>query len=417
MPAFLTKMIQQNAISFDQELPLQQIVDAIGDAQFVLLGESTHGTSEYYTARAQLSKKLIEEKGFTIIAVEGDWPATFEVNSHIKGYPSTEKSKRIVDVFNRWPTWMWANEEVSTFVDWLKVHNAQKEAIAQVGFYGFDLYSLPESIEELSQRLRDIIPNESDLIEAQQALSCFDPFEPLPDHYALSTYHFNQNCEAETESLQSIIQKYADFYPTEEEQRLNIKMNTLIIKNAEHYYRTSLQNDSQSWNIRDEHMAETVGELINYFGTDSKVIVWAHNTHIGDARATAMKNEGMLNIGQIFREKYGKENVYAVGFGTYEGTVIAGKAWGEPFQTMQVPPAKQHSWEHHLHSAGAYNQLLLFNKNNRQYFSEMIDHRAIGVVYQPEYEMYGNYVPSKISERYDGFIYYDKTTALHPIHV
>lgn len=186
MTPFLTQMIQQNAIPFNHELPLQQIIDAIGDAQFVLLGESTHGTAEYYTARAQLSKKLIEEKGFTIIAVEGDWPAAFEVNRYIKEYPSAANSaKQLLKEFNRWPTWMWANEEVSTFVDWLKTHNANKEATSQVGFYGFDLYSLPESIEEIRDHLHDIVKNEAELIKARQAIACFDPM-----NHCQTTMHY-----------------------------------------------------------------------------------------------------------------------------------------------------------------------------------------------------------------------------------
>lgn len=416
MKTNLKESIQQHAISFEDELPIQEILDAVGDAQIVLLGESTHGTSEYYSARAQLTKKLIEEKGFTVIAVEADWPPAFEINRYIKSYPDKATStNNVLKAFDTWPEWMWANEEVSELIDWLKTYNLQKQSNSKVGFYGFDIYSLPESIEEVLANLQDLDRQDSDLIQAKRVSACFENFQPLPDHYTLSTFHFDKNCAEEAASLAAMIKQHEHLYPSEFEQNLNIKMNALIVQNAEQYYRTAAKSDSQSWNIRDEHMVETIKELVQFHGEDTKVIVWAHNTHIGDASATVMKDAGMLNVGEIARTYYGKENVYAIGFGTNEGSVIAGEKWGAPFKKMDIPPAKDGAWEHYLHNAGGHNQLLLFDETNRHKFNKMIDHRAIGVVYEPDSEMYGNYVPSQIGNRYDAFIFFDKTTALHPL--
>lgn len=416
MKTNLKESIQEHAISFEDELPTQQILDAVGDAQIVLLGESTHGTSEYYSARAQLSKKLIEEKGFTVIAVEADWPAAFNINQYIKAYPGAAAStKDVLKAFNRWPEWMWANKEVSELIDWLKAYNLQKQSNSKVGFYGFDIYSLPESIEEVEKNLEDLGEHDSDLMQAKRVSSCFENFQPLPDHYALATFHFDKNCAEEAATLSAAIKQHEHLYPLEFEQSLNIRMNALIVQNAEQYYRTAAKSDSLSWNIRDEHMVVTIQELKRFHGQNTKVIVWAHNTHVGDASATAMKDAGMVNVGQIARAHYGRENVYAIGFGTYEGSVIAGEKWGVPFKTMDIPPARHGAWEHYLHNAGGQNQLLLFDETNRHKFSKMIDHRAIGVVYEPEYEMYGNYVPSQIGNRYDAFIFFDKTSALHPL--
>ena len=198
---------------------------------------------------------------------------------------------------------------------------------------------------------------------------------------------------------------------------LNLKVNALVTKNAEEYYRAMLQDNALSWNIRDEHMVEAINEVMNHYGENAKIIVWEHNTHIGDARATTMQEDGMFNVGQLLREQFKNEDVYAVGFGTHRGTVIAAEKWGVPFEKMVVPPARQHSWEDLLHKSGAFDKLFVFNEDNRKYFTGWIGHRAIGVVYNPEYEQFGNYVPSQIGNRYDAFIFIDQTKALEPLDV
>ena len=412
----LYEAIKKYSLPYETDANLSSVIDAIGDAKIVLLGEASHGTSEFYTTRDEISKRLIKEKGFSMIAVEGDWPAARHVNRFIKGYEDEKlPTENILSAFDRWPTWMWNNAEVKDLIGWLKMYNDQLQIKTKVGFYGIDLYSMWESMDEVLHYLTEADPTGIDLEHAKKVVSCFEPFNRLSEHYAMSTAHFSQTCTTEAEALFASIQRNIHLYPTEYEQRLNLKLNALVTRNAEQYYRTSLKNDVRSWNIRDEHMVEAIHELQKSQENDAKIIVWEHNTHVGDARATTMKDEGMLNVGQLLREQHKKGDVYAIGFGTYQGTVIAANQWDAPFEVMEVPPAKEDSWESLLHEAGAYNKILIFTEDNRQYFSKWIDHRAIGVVYNPAFDSYGNYVPSIIGERYDAFIHIDETMALTPL--
>lgn len=412
----LVSAIQENAFPLNDKA-FDSILDAIGDARIVLLGEATHGTSEFYKVRAALSKRLIQEKGFTIIAVEGDWPSAQAVNRYVKGFDKEGKSARqvLVESFNRWPTWMWANEEVAELVEWLKHDNDGKDAADQTGFYGIDMYSLYESIDELLRFLQENPQFKADLELAKKAFSCFEPYNRMPEHYAMSTAHFTDECISEVSRLLTTIRSHEDLYSNEQEKDLNMTMNALVAKNAESYYRAMMQDDAISWNIRDMHMVEAVSEILNYHGADAKIIIWEHNTHVGDASETSMADHKMINVGQLIREKYGREDTFAIGFGTYEGTVIAGEGWGEPYQKMDVPPAKFNSWEGQMHAAAAKDQAILFTEENRHLFNEWIGHRAIGVVYNPEFEAYGNYVSSRVGNRYDGFVFVDQTSALLPI--
>ena len=413
----MTKKLMQ-AIS-DHALPLNdeslnKIVEAIGDAQIVMIGEASHGTSEFYTIRAELSKKLIEQKGFQLIAIEGDWPSTQAVNRYVKSYTTEGETATdvLINAFIRWPTWMWANKEVANFTEWLKAFNSSREK--KVGFYGIDLYSLFESIDEVLKFLSKNPQHQVDLEYAKRAFTCFEPYNRMPEHYALSAAHFSDECISEVASLLRSLRNHRDHYSNEQEEDLNVVMNALVAKNAEIYYR-EMMSDEKSWNTRDYHMVEAINELRKYYGEETKIIVWEHNTHIGDASETSMKNEQMINVGQIIREQYGKENTYAIGFGTYEGTVIAADQWGDPFEIIKIPPAKLTKWEGQLHGAGAGDKVLIFNNENRDLFNDWIGHRAIGVVYNPAYEAYGNYVPSRVGSRYDAFIYIERTNALRPL--
>lgn len=412
----ITNTIQDASLPFETANDLTALIDNIGDAKIVLLGEASHGTSEFYSVRAEITKRLIVEKNFTVIAVEADWPSSRSVNRYIRGHEDANMTTReVLKAFNKWPTWMWANEEIVDLVDWLKNHNSPLASSQKVGFYGIDIYSLWESMEEVLHYLKEADPTGTDYKRAQKVVDCFEPFNHLPEHYAMATAHYPKTCTAEAEDLLSSIRANEHLYPFEFEQRLNLKMNALLTRNAERYYRTSAKSDSESWNIRDEHMVEAINELRDFHEENAKIIVWEHNTHIGDARATTMNDEGMVNVGQLLREQNKKEDVYAVGFGTHRGTVIAANQWGDPFEVMIVPPAKKESWEYFLHEAGAFNKLLLFNDQNRLDFYKWIGHRAIGVVYNPEYEAYGNYIPSIIGNRYDAFIHIDETRALTPL--
>ena len=413
MPRKLINAIKEHAIPFNNQ-NLEKIIVAIGDARIVMIGEASHGTSEFYTIRAELSKKLIEQKGFHIVAVEGDWPSVQAVNRYVKGYgdEGTTAKEVLVKSFHRWPTWMWANEEIKEFTEWLKKQNDKLDQ--KVGFYGIDLYSLYESIDEVLKFLSENPQHNVDLEHAKKAFTCFEPYNRMPEHYALSTAHFTGECISEVSSLLSSLRKNEEQFPDDYEEDLNVIMNALVAKNAEAYYRAMMQ-DAKSWNTRDEHMVEAINELMKYHGDDAKIIIWEHNTHIGDASETDMKEDGLINVGQLMREQYGKDHTFAVGFGTYQGTVIAADSWGDPLEVINVPPSKLSTWEGQLHAAGAEDKILLFNNENREIFNDWIGHRAIGVVYNPEFEAYGNYVPSRVGSRYDAFIYINQTNALNPL--
>ncbi|MER1987106.1 MAG: erythromycin esterase family protein [Solibacillus sp.] len=408
----LIQAISEHALPLS-DASLNKIVEAVGDANIVMIGEASHGTSEFYTIRAELSKKLIEQKGFQLIAVEGDWPSAQAVNRYVKGYSAQDETAKdvLMQAFHRWPTWMWANEEVATFTEWLKELNKNREQ--KIGFYGIDLYSLFESIDEVLTYLSNHPEHQVDLAYAKKAFTCFEPYNRTAEHYALSAIQFSDECIREVASLLRSLRDHKEQYSSKQEEDLHVVMNALVAKNAEAYYREMI-SDEKSWNTRDHHMVEAIYELRNYYGEDTKIIIWAHNTHIGDASETSMKDEQLINIGQVLREQCGKENIYAIGFGTYTGTVIAADRWGDPFDIIQVPPAKRNKWEGQLHTASPEDKVLLFTDENRALFNDWIGHRAIGVVYDPAFEAYGNYVPSRVGSRYDAFIYIDQTNALHP---
>ncbi len=404
--------IQNHSIPFRSIDDLAPLIKEAGKAKYVLLGEATHGTSEFYSLRAEITKKLIEEHGFSFVAVEGDWPSCFEANNYVKNRSSADSVEDVLSHFNRWPTWMWANQEIIPLLEWLKNYNEDKEADKMAGFYGLDVYSLWESMEAIVDYLQKT--NSPHVDKALKAIECFEPYNRKPQTYGMSAALLGESCRQEVlELLQSIRKNHK----SESEEQLSLEINSLVSKNAENYYKTMITDDQESWNIRDHHMVEALSRISSFYSSEAKGIIWEHNTHIGDARATTMELEGLENVGQITRVKYGKENIFSVGFGTYEGTVIAAEKWGAAFERMPLPKAKRGSWEELLHRAGDHDKFMIFNKENKHMFEERVGHRAVGVVYHPEYEQYGNYVPSSISERYDSFIYVDKTQALSPLPV
>ncbi len=417
MSSNLVESIKKEALLVKEMKDYTPLINKMSEAKFVLLGESSHGTSEFYQIRAELSKKLIQEKGFTYIAVEGDWPACQQINRYIKSYDTVHKNaQEALTTFGRWPTWMWANEELIDLIEWLKAYNQSMPKDRQVGFYGIDVYSLWESMEEIIHYLEKT--NAPELETAKNAFACFEPFNRDPQLYGVSGSFYSEDCREEVVKLLTEItlkkKTYTSYY---EEGKLNLEVNAIVTANAENYYRTMVTNDTESWNIRDRHMVEVLNHINSYYGETAKGIVWEHNTHVGDARATDMASEGMVNVGQLIREQIGAKNVFIVGFGTHRGTVIAADQWGVNFERMLIPPAQEGSWEDMMHKAGPHDKLLLFTKNNQELFNQTIGHRAIGVVYNPMYEQYGNYVPSVMSERYDAFIYINTTNALHPLEV
>jgi len=395
---------------------LTPLLQDIGNASVVMLGEASHGTHEYYTWRTAISKRLIQEQGFSFIAVEGDWPDCYKINRFVKGYSDAGDSiQEVLKAFDRWPTWMWANWEVAALAEWLRDYNKTLPAGRKVGFYGLDVYSLWDSMREMVTYLEREDPKTAQL--AKNAILCFQPYEEAEHQYA--RFSLTQHgCRDEVIRLLKEVRSKAQYLDGDREAGFNTEQNALIAVNAEKYYRSMLGFNNESWNIRDTHMMETLQRLMQFHGSKAKGIVWEHNTHIGDARATTMKRSGMVNIGQLAREAWGSENVYLIGFGSYKGSVIAGDSWGASMERLRVPQARAESVEARLHAESSENRYLLFrDAATRQLFQKPIPHRAIGVVYNPEHERFGNYVQSMMPERYDAFVYIDETKALHPLHL
>ena len=397
---------------------LDILMDRIGDAQIVMLGEASHGTQEYYTWRSHITERLVKEKGFHFICVEGDWPDCYQLNRYVKNYERKhENAFHILKSFSRWPTWMWANWEIVALAEWICEYNKRLPANKKTGFYGLDVYSLWESMESIMQYLRGMDP--AALKVAEDAFRCFEPYrKDEGQSYARASQFVPELCETEVVDLLKEIQHKLPQYNTDQENVFNAEQNALIAVNAEKYYRAMIKGGPHSWNVRDRHMADTLDRLLDFHGPGAKAVVWAHNTHIGDARATDMAAEGMFNIGELVRMKHHEKGVVLIGFGSYKGTVIAGRSWGAPMLTVNVPKALPGSWEWLLHEAGVKNNVLIMDDFMDDLFMEnQVHHRAIGVVYNPVFEKFGNYVPSILPMRYDVFIYLDETNALHPLHL
>jgi erythromycin esterase len=393
---------------------LDALIEDIGDRKVVMLGEASHGTHEYYTWRTAISKRLILEKGFSFIAVEGDWPDCYKINRYVKGYDDAgDDVIQVLKAFDRWPTWMWANWEVAALAEWMRGHNKSLPAEKKVGFYGLDVYSLWDSMYEIMSYLEKEDPRAADSVK--KAIQCFQPYQEAEHMYARYSLG-GHSCRDKVMALLKEVRNKVHHLDGDREVSFSTEQNALIAVNAEKYYRSMMSFDNESWNVRDTHMMETLDRLMRFHDPNAKGIVWEHNTHIGDARATDMKRAGMINIGQLAREQYGINEVYLVGLGSYTGSVIAGEEWGAPMREVEVPPAREGSIEHQLHRESTRNRYLLFNtEETRELYESATRHRAIGVVYNPENERFGNYVSSVMSQRYDAFIYLDETQALHAL--
>lgn len=397
----------------NSEDSLNALLDAAGDCKVVMLGEASHGTHEFYTWRSLLSRRLIAEKGFSFVAVEGDWPDCYRINRFVKGYEDAGPDiKKVLMDIDRWPTWMWANWEIIQFAQWMKEHNAAISLNNRAGFYGLDVYSLWDSMHLLIPFLQQEDPSAVKAVKA--AIKCFEPYGEEGANYARAVSYFSNSCRDKALAMLREIRSKSPGYATDKEAAFSAEQNARIVVNAEEYYRSMVEFNTNSWNVRDGHMMQTLDHLLEF--NKGKAIVWAHNSHVGDARATNMARSGTVNIGQLARKKYGKQMVFLLGFATYHGSVIAGSDWGAPMQKMQVPEAKKGSVEEMMHKEFQDNRLFIM-KDSAGDFDQVMPHRAIGVVYNPESEKYGNYVPSYLSSRYDALIYLEKTNALHPLHL
>jgi erythromycin esterase len=405
------------------------LLERIGDARYVLLGEASHGTAEFYRWRAELTRRLIEERGFSFVAVEGDWPDCLAVHRSVTAAPDAPADPAdALAGFERWPAWMWANTDVRDFVRRLRAYNTARTE-PPVGFFGLDVYSLWESLHAVLGHLREHDPDAAEHAEA--AYRCFEPYAEDPQDYARATRLVPSGCEPEVLALLRRIRAAGGEQAAAREEGLagfTARQHAEVLAGAERYYRAMIRGGPESWNIRDTHMADTLDRLTEYHGPQAKAVVWEHNTHVGDARATDMADAGLVNVGQLVRERHAPEGVVLVGFGSYEGTVTAAEEWGARPRVTALPPARAGSTESLLHRAlPGSSALFVFPpvaglarpadeaERGPDWLSEDRDHRAVGVVYQPERERWGNYVSTVLGARYDAFVYVDHSTALSPL--
>lgn len=400
-------------ISVPLEAGRERLMERLAGARLVLMGESTHGTSEFYRKRAEWSRNLIEKHGFRFVAVEGDWNSIWRLNRYVLGYAHPEGGAReIMRDFDRWPQWMWANEEFADFTEWLRVHNQSVEPSFRVGLYGVDIYGHMDAIRELPERVGGIDEEFGAWIRAQY--DCFRPFLQDFGQYARAS-HPGPFSPCATAAV-SVVRRLREWDALEEQpEAFHLKQMALVVKHAERHYRSMGWGGAASWNHRAAFFFQTARRLLEAYGEEARGIVWAHNTHIGDARATPMVQGGQINIGQLAREELGVEQVASLGFGTHRGHLIAGHAWGAPRRRMPLPAAMPGSLEDLLQQTGEGNRILFLEDATEGALDNPIPHRAVGVVYSPGPERPGQYVPTRLAERYDVFVFLEETTALAPV--
>lgn len=410
----ISQLVSGNCEPFEylETAELQPLLDRIGDARVVLIGESSHGTSEFYKMRALITRELIEKKGFTFVGIEGDWPDAARIDHYVRHfeYPPSEWT-----AFARFPTWMWRNREVRDFVDWLRHHNADRSYDRRIAFYGLDLYSLHRSIHLVLEYLREVDPDTARI--AKLRYGCLSPWESDPatyGHAALSgTY---KTCEKEVvKMLADLLEKQTDYTPRDGERYLDAVQNARLVANAEKYYRLMYYGSRASWNLRDGHMFATLNSLLQFHGPGSKAIVWAHNSHVGCSNATEMSYRGEINIGQLCRNQF-RNDCYSIGMGTHTGTVAAASEWNSPMEIKDVVPSLPQSYERLFHESEHAKFLLpLTRPKSRRVREELTPRRlqrAIGVIYRPDTELASHYFETCLPDQFDEWIWFDETTAV-----
>jgi erythromycin esterase-like protein len=395
----------------------------VGDSRFVLIGEASHGTHDFYRIRAEITKRLIREKGFSAIAVEADWPDAYRVNRYVQARGSDTDASEALGGFKRFPQWMWRNADALEFIGWLRDYNDATSSSRRVGFYGLDLYSLHASMEAVLSYLRVVDPEAA--LRAQRRYACFEHFGDNPQSYGYAaTVGLAASCENEVIAQLIELQKSAADYAMRDgrlaaDDLFFAEQNARVVLNAERYYRAMFGNHAESWNLRDRHMAATLDALIAFLEFDRrppKVVVWAHNSHLGDARATGMASRGELNVGQLVRERWGRAAVL-VGFTTYSGTVTAASDWDEPAERKIVRPALEESYEALFHNLGLRNFFLGLRGNSEAILGLRRPRleRAIGVIYRPETERMSHYFSARLPHQFDAVLHYDITRAVEPL--
>lgn len=413
----LARQIVQAAESFDSvdDLPLDGLLERIGDRRIVLIGEASHGTSEFYRARQRITRALIEEKGFDFVAIEGDWPDAARLDHYVRHaeYPPSEWQ-----AFSRFPVWMWRNEEVRDFVDWLRIHNADRRADERVAFHGLDLYSLYNSIREILEYLDEVDPQTAAV--ARERYGCLTPFQSDPATYARAALNPGYaTCEVPVlQMLQDLQGRHRVYAEHDGERFLDAVQNARLVASAEEYYRSMFYGSRSAWNLRDTHMFETLEALLAHHGEGSRAVVWAHNSHVGDARATDMSRRGEFNIGQLCRARF-DDAVYSIGFGTHTGTVAAASNWDSEMEVKEVRPSLEKSYEHLCHRTGQAGFLLPLETGSDPHVVRGLTHprleRAIGVIYRPETERQSHYFEANLPAQFDEYIWVERSRAVTPL--
>ena len=416
MPEGLPGLISRHGETFTDldEADLVPLIERIGDARVVLIGEASHGTSEFYRLRARITQRLIVEKGFDIVAAEADWPDAAKIDHYVRHreVPPSEWT-----AFARFPTWMWRNQETREFVDWLHHYNFDVPYEKRAGFYGLDLYSLYSSVRAVIDYLDSVSPDLAGI--ARQRYGCLSPWEADPaayGHAALTgAYH---SCEAEVVGiLGDLLVKRHDLTCFDGERFLDAERNARVVANAEAYYRTMYYGSRASWNLRDSHMMDTLEGLLAFRGGQSKAVVWAHNSHIGNAAATEMSARGEHNIGQLCAEKWGEAS-YRIGFGTDHGFVAAASNWDGAMEIKAVRPAHRQSYEHQFHLTNVPGLILPLRSSAGELVADLARprlERAIGVIYRPETELASHYFEARLPYQFDDYVWIDETSAVKPL--
>ncbi|AWB23042.1 hypothetical protein DA075_20815 [Methylobacterium currus] len=399
------------------------LMELIGEARLALLGEATHGTQDFYRERAEITKRLIREKGFGAVAIEADWPDAWRVNRYVRGESEDLDAVEALSGFRRFPTWLWRNTEMVAFVEWLRRHNATQPEEGRVGLYGIDLYSLHASMKAVVTTLAAVDPAAA--AQARARYACFDRFGEDSQVYGFMTgLKLAPSCEAEVVAQLAALQRraadsLARTGSADRDELFSAEQNASVVRTAEEYYRTMFLREVSSWNLRDTHMADCIGALIAHLGRSgraAKVAIWAHNSHLGDARATQMGARGEINLGQLLRERHGRA-VVRIGFTTYSGTVAAASDWGAPVERKRVRPALPGSHEALFHALGLGRFCLIPAPGTRAAAAlhEGRLQRAIGVIYRPETERQSHYVEARLPEQFEAVLHLDETRAIEPL--
>jgi erythromycin esterase-like protein len=398
------------------------LMERIGDARVVLLGEASHGTHEFYRERARITRRLVTEKGFGAVVVEADWPDAYRVNRYVRGLPGDEEAVDALEGFKRFPTWMWRNADVLDFAGWLRDYNDHvADEPERAGFYGMDLYSLHSSMQAVLRYLDKVDPEAAR--RARRRYSCFDHFGEDPQSYGYATtLGLGESCQSDVvATLVDMTRRALDYArrdgPVAADEFFQAEQNARLVKNAEAYYRSMFEGRDASWNLRDQHMTETLQTVLSHLertGRSSKVVVWAHNSHLGDARFTEMGEGGELNVGQLVRERFGSDAVN-VGFTTHTGTVTAATDWDGPAERKRVRPSLAGSHENLLHQVGLPRLMLLLGQAAPAGLHEPRLERAIGVIYRPETERVSHYFEARLARQFDVVLHFDETRAVEPL--